>query len=71
MFDTLAPGRIRSLPIGWAERQWGCVMGLIYQVRKQTSRFDAVHHGQHLYRLHWLNDGGNGTAEGFSTSWQR
>ena len=49
----------------------GRVMGLIYQVRKQTSCFEAVHHGQHLYRLHWLNDGGDGTAEGFSASWQR
>jgi hypothetical protein len=49
----------------------GCVMGLIYQVRKQTSRFEAVQHGQHLYRLHWLNDGGDGTAEGFVMSAQR
>ena len=49
----------------------GRIMGLIHQVRKQTSHFEAVHHGQHLYRLHWLNDGGDGTAEGFSASWQR
>jgi hypothetical protein len=49
----------------------GRIMGLIYQVRQQTSRFETLYHRQHLYRLHWLNDGGNGTAEGFSTSWQR
>jgi hypothetical protein len=49
----------------------GCVMGLNYQVRKQTSRFEAAHHGQHLKRLHWLNDGGDGTTEGVSASWQR
>ena len=49
----------------------GCVMSLIYQVRKQTSRFEAVHHGQHLHRLHWLNDEGDRTAEAFSASWQR
>jgi hypothetical protein len=48
----------------------GGVMGLIYQVRKQTNRFDGVHHGQHLYRLHWLNDEGDGTVEGFFASWQ-
>jgi hypothetical protein len=49
----------------------GRIMGLIYQVRQQTSRFEAVHHRQHLFRLHWLNDRGDGTAEGFSASRQR
>jgi hypothetical protein len=49
----------------------GRVMGLIHQFRKQMNRSEAVHHGQHLYRLHWLNDGGDGAAEGFSASWQR
>ena len=48
----------------------GCVMGLIYQVRKQTSRFEPLHHGQHLHRLPWLNDEGDGTAEALSASWQ-
>jgi hypothetical protein len=49
----------------------GRIMGLIYQVRQQTSRFEAVHHRQQLYRLHWLNDGGDETADGSSASWQR
>jgi hypothetical protein len=71
MFDTLVAGRIGSRLNRLSRTAMGRVMGLIHQVRKQTNRFEAVHHGQHLYRLHWLNDEGTGTAEGFFASWQR
>jgi enoyl-CoA hydratase/carnithine racemase len=41
------------------------------QLGMDMDRFDAVHHGQNLYRLHRLNYEGYGSAEGFFAGRQR
>jgi E-phenylitaconyl-CoA hydratase len=35
------------------------------EIGMEMSRYDAVHHGQNLYRLHRMNYEGYGSAEGF------
>ena len=60
-------------------------MGLIYETHNQIAcltidngkmtviapQIDTAHHGQNLYRRHWLNHEGYGPTEGFCADQQR